>query len=120
MAQITLRLGEDLLDELDEEADEHGVSRSEHIRNTLASRHEHDPDTDELQRVREEHAEEVAELETTIERLRNEKSTILEQRKEHRELVRATESRETRADRLSKAGAWTRLKWWATGMPDEE
>jgi metal-responsive CopG/Arc/MetJ family transcriptional regulator len=38
MEQITLRLPSELLQELDEEADEAGVSRSEYIRDTLRTR----------------------------------------------------------------------------------
>jgi len=40
MEQITVRIPEEELAELEAEADEHGVSRSEHIRTVLESRHE--------------------------------------------------------------------------------
>jgi len=42
MEQITLRLPEELLDDLDSEAEDRGISRSEHIRNVLESRRDVD------------------------------------------------------------------------------
>ena len=38
--QTTIRLTESLVDELDREADEQGITRSEHIRQILSERHE--------------------------------------------------------------------------------
>ena len=119
MAQITLRLGEDLLDELDAEADEHGVSRSEHIRDTLASRHEHEPNTDELQRVRAEYEDRIAGLEAELERAKRERRQLLEQREEHSDLVAVVEREQSLAERRARAGWWTKLKWSALGMPDD-
>jgi len=63
MEQITVRIPADELEELEAEADEHGVSRSEHIRDTLESRHEHDADTAEHEAEVERLRDEVAELE---------------------------------------------------------
>jgi metal-responsive CopG/Arc/MetJ family transcriptional regulator len=60
MEQTTLRLPESLLAELDDEADEHGVSRSEHVREVLRTRR----DTERLQdrlAAREERIEELEE-----------------------------------------------------------
>jgi hypothetical protein len=109
MEQTTLRLPADLLEDLDEEAEEHGVSRSEYVRDILASRHEHER------------------LRTEVERLRNEKRTVLEQREEHQELVafarterELVERREQREREREAAGVMTRAKWWVFGRDVDE
>lgn len=70
MDSITLRLQADTIESLEEEADEHGVSRSEYIRNLLRSRDEHrqlrekyDALRDDYERLQTEHAEEIERLE---------------------------------------------------------
>jgi metal-responsive CopG/Arc/MetJ family transcriptional regulator len=93
MQQITIRLPEEMIESLDDEADEHGRSRSEHIREVLASRTEHD------------------ELHTEIERLRREKRQILDQREEKNELARYVEEEQE----WRSAPIWTRAKWWVAG-----
>lgn len=134
MQQITLRLDEDTLESLEGEADENGVSRSEHIREVIDSRHEADDlrseHEEEVERMRREHAEEVRalrdrieELETDVERLENEKQLILEQREENTELVEYVEherSLQERRERRQSAPAWKRAKWWLLGAPDPE
>lgn len=56
------------------------------------------------------------ELENEIERLRNEKRVLLEQRQEATEIQRYI--REERTYR--NAGLRTRLKWWLLGKPEED
>lgn len=104
MGKISLRVSDSLLDELDAEANENGVSRSEYIRNTLASR----SDSEELRRENE--------------RLRNEKRALIQQREEHTALVeyvedeqRIQERREQRQQRNILRRAW----WWLSGTPPE-
>jgi chromosome segregation ATPase len=53
MQNVTIRLREDLLDELDQEADEEGVSRSEYVRDILEDRHRADDLEGEVERLRE-------------------------------------------------------------------
>jgi hypothetical protein len=84
MEQITLRAPEDTLEELDEEPEEDGVSRSEYIRDVLDSRTEHTEEVTEL-RAR------ADELETELDRVRNEKRLLLEEREEKAELVKYVE-----------------------------
>jgi len=97
MQQITVRIPEEMLESLDEEAAEHDRDRSEHIREVLASRSELD------------------ELQTEVERLRREKRQILDQRDENTELARYVEDEMTwRSAPISK-----RIKWWVTGKPRE-
>ena len=60
--------------------------------------------------------ERVEELEREVERLRNEKRTILEQREENNELTRYVE--EERSWR--QAGIVTRAKWWIWGKTESD
>ena len=94
MAQITLRLDDDLLDDLENEADERGVSRSAHIRDAIESRHE----PDELRREND--------------RLRARVDAVLESRDERDALVRYVEDEQ----RYRQAGIVTRLRWFLRGM----
>lgn len=64
MEQITLRLPETMVEELEEEADKEGVSRSEHIRDVLESRR----DTDELRDRIQSREERIDELERQLSR----------------------------------------------------
>jgi len=120
MEQITVRIPADELEELEAEAAEHGVSRSEHIRDTLESRHEHDADTAEHEAEVERLRDEVAELERDVERLQKEKRLILEERDEKQELVRYVEDERSAEQRWRAAGLGTRLKWRVFGMPEDE
>lgn len=112
MQQITLRLPDGMVDELEAEADEHGTSRSGYIRDVLESRGEHSGMADE-------HAKRIEELEQEVERVRREKRQLLEQREEHSELVRAVQEERSDQQRKNRAGLGTRLKWWLVGMDDE-
>ncbi|MFC6907250.1 ribbon-helix-helix protein, CopG family [Halalkalicoccus tibetensis] len=118
MKNITVRLDEELIDELELEADEHGVSRSEYIRNTLVTRDEHDDTRDEYEQEITDLKERINELETENERMRNEKRLILEQREENTELVEYVqeerELQQRREERLD-APVWRRAKWWLVG-----
>jgi len=62
----------------------------------------------------------VAELETELERLRNEKRQILQQREEHTELVRAVERERSIQERKAQAGLGQRVKWAIFGMGDND
>ncbi len=92
-----------LLDKLDAEADENGVSCSEYIRNTLASR----GDTEELRREND--------------RFRNEKRALVQQREEHTALIEYVEDerriQERREQRQQRNILWR--AWWLAGTPAE-
>jgi len=62
----------------------------------------------------------VDELETELERLRNEKQLVLEQREEHTELVRAVERERSIQERKAQAGLGQRMKWAIFGMGDND
>jgi predicted transcriptional regulator len=107
MAQITLRLDDDLLDELDEEAEEREVSRSQYIRDTLESRDRAD------------------ELEARVDDLRRQLQEanagnrdvdeIVAYVEEEREVRRRREKRIQRREERRDAPAWRRAKWWLLG-----
>lgn len=109
MDSITLRLPTEMIEELDSEANEHGVSRSEHIRTILETRNEHD------------------ELQTERDRLERRVQTLIQQRDEHRELVEYVEDerelrhrREQRREQRRQSNAFKRFAWWLFGDPETE
>lgn len=126
MEQITVRLPSDTLTSVESRADEHGASRSQFVRDALAAAVGHGEQDLNDDRVAELKAE-IEELEQTVERLRNEKQTLIAQREEHQELVEYVEEergiREREAERRREreaAGVLTRAKWWLVGRPAED
>ena len=109
MKQITLRLPEDVVDRLDEEADDRGVSRSEHIRDQL------------------ERAELMDRLEAELERERARADDLRRQLAEANrrdedvsELVRARERERDLQERRARASLVERVRWFVTGMPADD
>lgn len=94
MQQITVRLPEELIGELDDEAENgHYDSRADRVRDVLESRTE------------------VDELRQEVDRLRRERRQILEQREENQELVRFAEQQKTVLERQEARKArpiWSR------------
>lgn len=66
------------------------------------------------------HRERIDELETELERVKNEKRLILQQRDENTELVRYAEQQRSKQERLASAGVLTSIKWRLTGVPDDD
>lgn len=135
MPQISLRLDDDLLAELDSEANDRDVPRSKHIRDTLESRKQQRELERELEQTREELAaareraatveeltEQIEELQRENDRLQRERRQLLEQRDEHTELVRYAEQQrsviEQREERRD-APVWRRAKWWVLGRSSD-
>lgn len=142
MNPTTLRLSENTLDTLADEADERGLSRSEYIREIIRERHEDNRLQDRLRadyerqiadyedKIRDyeeqirDYEERIANLETENERIRNEKRLILKQREENTELVEYVEEQreltkyqERRQRLLDDANILRRWKWKLTGVP---
>ncbi|MDG5821840.1 ribbon-helix-helix protein, CopG family [Natronococcus sp. A-GB7] len=109
-----MKLDESRVENLDSIAEDDGVSRSEVIRDLL---------DDALNTADDERVQEleqrIHDLETELERVHREKRQILEQREEHQELVKAVQSEQSLAEKKAQAGAFTRAKWWLTGMPSD-
>lgn len=93
MKRLTIRVPDDLKEEIEERAKAEDMSQSEAARTLL------------------ERGMEAERIEQEAERLRNEKRMLLEQREENTELRRYVE------DELSyrEAGLGTRVKWWLFG-----
>lgn len=115
MTAISLRLDDDLLESLDSEAEQTGVSRSEYIRATLEARHE----TDVLHEHIEDLQAEIDELETERDRLQRQLTATNQRVEEHQELVEYVEEERSLSKRRAHAGVLTRAKWWLTGMPED-
>ena len=115
MQRVSVKLEEDMVDRLDGLADEHGVTRSDVIRDTLDDGLNTDDDA-EIQHLE----DEIEDLKRENERLRNEKRTIIQQREEHTDLVRTVERQQSLAERKARAGLLTKTKWAIFGMSDEE
>lgn len=120
MQNVTIRLPLRLLAELEREADQQGVSRSEHIRQSLATRDEHERTQREYDRLRAEYEREIAELQERIAYLENRERVMLEEREEKAELVAYAEAERTAAERWRQAGLLTKAKWAIGGMPDDD
>lgn len=105
MRSITVRIREELIDVLDDEADEHDISRSEYIRQILDSRHEADElreRVEELESRLEDRSERISELESQLAKRRDLESRVEEV---------ALEVREDRENRNAPFFVkWAR--WW--------
>lgn len=112
MDSITIRLPEETLGEIKEEAERRDISKSEVIREWFRER-------EELQSECEQLRSECEQLQTECDRLQNEKRMILEQREETTELVHTAERQQDWIERQARAGLLTKTKWAIFGMPDE-
>lgn len=120
MEAITVRLEESTLESLDDEASEYGCTRSEHVREVIRARDEHDRIRNEYEMKLSEYENEIEDLERENERLRREKRLVLEQREEHTELVDTVKEEQSLAKRKAEAGLWTKTKWALFGMDSDE
>ena len=111
MEQITLRLQEETIEDVEVEAEESDVTRSEYLRDIIESRDEH---AEEVERLR----EEVNELRTDVERLRSEKRQLIEDREQRADLVEYVEEEKELKElerEARSAPVWKRAKWWVVG-----
>ena len=114
MKKVTVSLEEDQLDRLAErQEDGDATSRSEAFRQFFT-------EYEELQQQYEELHTECEELEQQLEQERNRNRMILEQREEHKELVKYVQDERTAEQRWREAGLGQRLKWRLFGMESDE
>ena len=110
--QTTIRLTESLISDLDDEADERGMNRSEYLRQIVRERHESDELRDEIESLREQlqsREERVTELEQQLRERREIEEKVDEVALEVRE------QKET-----SNAPFPVRwLKWWRSRSDDD-
>ena len=100
MAHLSLRVDDELIDELDAEADERGVSRSDYVRNTLENRHRAD------------------ELEARLDDLRRQLREANSQRDDVDEIVEYAQKEKEVAERREErrdAPLWRRMRWYVFG-----
>ena len=109
MKAITIRLEESTIESIDDEANEHGRSRSEHIREIIRTRNEHEELKAEHER-----------LQQQVDRLQREKRMILERDTETTDLVAEVRKDRTLAERKARAGLLKKAKWALFGMGDDE
>ena len=137
MEQITLRIQSDVLESIDSEAVEHGISRSEHIRNILETRNKHGDAkqlrqrVDDLDAERDQLVDEVEQLETTITELEAEIETLEARNTDltnqlaeanrridaANELVRYVDDERSAQQRWREAGLLGKMKYTVFGMP---
>jgi cell division protein FtsB len=98
--RVTVRLSDALASHVDAVRQDSETSDAEAVRECIRRSRR----LDELE-------ERVADLETEVDRLRNEKRTLIRDREERGELVRFVEEEEARRS----AGVFTRTKWWLFG-----
>ena len=105
MPHLSLRVSDDLLDALDAEAEDEGVSRSDYIRNTLENR------------------DRVEELERENERLRRQLRATNSRERNVDEIVTYVEEErrlQQRREERRDAPLWTRAKWWLFGRSTDD
>ena len=105
MPHLSLRVSDDLLDALDAEAEDEGVSRSDYIRNTLENR------------------DRVEELERENERLRRQLRAMNSRERDVDEIVTYVEEErrlQQRREERRDAPVWTRAKWWLFGRSTDD
>lgn len=104
MHVVTSRIPDDTYRKLADEADETDRSMSELVREYVEKGLDYDDD--------------IADLERTVDRLENEKRTLIDARDEHTELVEYVEEErrlQQRREERRDAPAWRRAKWWMFG-----
>lgn len=114
MKPITIRISANRLEEIEKEAEEREMSKSEIIRERL-------DELDDAEQLRSELEANLDELKTENERLRREKRQILEQREENTELVLFAETERERRERERERrqhNVFRRAWWWVAGEPD--
>lgn len=144
MPNVSVRIDDERRDELDDLADDAGLSRAEYIRDALSVRedyYEHQSKIAEFREkyeqlqseyeilqnehvdLREEYDElqaEYDEVTQELDRVRREKRQILAQREENTELVKYVEDERSLSRRKAEAGLVTRAKWVVWGMPSDD
>lgn len=103
MENLPAKVPEELLERIEEYADDHhDGNRSEAVRELLRRGLEYD------------------EIERDRDRLERQYRQLIERQEERQELVRYVEQERTLEEKRRRAGVVTRAKWWLRGMPDDE
>lgn len=62
----------------------------------------------------------IDELETELQRVKDEKRAIIAQREENKELAKFAADERSKRERLAAAGILTSIKWRVTGVPGDD
>jgi Arc/MetJ-type ribon-helix-helix transcriptional regulator len=118
--RTSVSLNDELTSYVDEVASSAGENDAEAIRETLRHAQAQTDRLAELEAENEQLQERVDALETELDRVRNEKRLLLEEREKKAELVKYVEQERTVEQRWREAGLATRLKWKVFGMDTAE
>lgn len=120
MVQISVRMDEDSVEELDSDAEDRDLSRAEFVRELIESRN----DTSDLQDELDDCHSELQESRARVNELRQELAAANRRIDDandlietSREMVQVQETERNLQARRAGAGIWTRFKWWMTGDP---
>ena len=116
MKNVTIRLSEDYVESLDEEAEDSGVSRAEYIRNLIEKGRE----AEETQRELEQTQAKVEDLRRQLQARNAREEDVGELVKYVEEQRQAERYRDQRRRRLDEANILRRWKWKLTGIPTED
>ena len=109
MERLTIRVPEDLLEEIERITDADGVSQSEAARQLLRRGSEYERIHNERDRLERQLS--------AVNARQGDVDELVEYVESQRDLERRRAYRE---ERRSQAGVLTRTKWWLTGMPAEK
>jgi len=118
--RTSVSLNDELSSYVGEVSSSTGENDAEAIREAIRHAREQDARLDDLEAENEQLQQRVDDLETELDRVRNEKRLLLEEREEKAELVKYVEQERTAEQRWREAGLWTRAKWKVLGMPADE
>lgn len=111
MANVSTRLPDDLVEELDDEADEKGVSRTEHIRDILEARNEYTVTQEEYRRAQREHAEAQRAKERLRDRLESREDRIDDLEDQLKKRSNVEEKVDVLANRMDEPDPPFWVKW---------
>ena len=118
--RTSVSLNDELTSYVDEVASSAGENNAEAIRETIRHAKEQNARIETLEDENKRLNDRVNELETELERLKNEKRLILEDRDEKQELVEYVRSERTAEQRWREAGLAKRLRWKLFGMDSDD
>jgi predicted nucleic acid-binding Zn-ribbon protein len=118
--RTSVSLSDELASYVAEVASSAGENDAEAIREALRHGRTQDARVADLAAETDRLQERVAKLETELDRVKNEKRLLLEEREEKAELVRYVEQERTAEQRWREAGFGTRMRWRLFGMPADD
>lgn len=136
MENIGVRVTEEMLDELDNEAQESDVSRSEYIRTILSNRRETNIIQSEYEEKLNNHKNKIEDLKEQLKNVKQERDRIQNQLretnkriddvddvvsyvKEEKEITEIRREREKKLAKVKSAPIWKRAKWKILGIPKQ-